>query len=141
MTNDNDGLKYLNMVADRAGAPTYDKLTMDNVKQEKWFEMAWEGCRFPDLVRWGDAATELAFKSRDKTPYLHDDYYVLGSKDSKTSGRPHKAVIYFKDDGWAAKGGGFVAGKHELYPFPYDVVLLNPWNEETGEGLKQNPGW
>ena len=50
-------------------------------------------------------------------------------------------MIYPHDDCWAAKGGGFKTGKHELYPFPYDVILLNRWNEETGEGLKQNPGW
>ena len=141
MTNDNDGLKYLNMVAERAGAPTYDKLTMDNVKQEKWFELAWEGTRFWDLVRWGDAPKALAFKAHDETPYLHDEFYVHGSKGKKTSGNPHKAHIYFHDDGWAAKGGGWVSGKHELLPFPYDVVQLNPWDEEKGVGLKQNPGW
>ena len=141
MTNDNDGLKYLNKVAERAGAPTYSSLTMENVKQEKWFELCWEGTRFLDLVRWGDAAKELAFKTEDEVPYLHDDFYVHGSKGKKTTGRPHKAVIYFHDDGWAAKGGGFKPGKHELYPFPFDVIQLNPWNEETGEGLKQNPGW
>ena len=141
MTNDNDGLKYLNMVATRAGAPTYDKLTMENVKQEKWFELAWEGTRFLDLVRWGDAAKELAFKSHDMTPYLHDDFYVHGSGGKKTTGQPHKAHIYFHDDGWAASGGGFQAGKHELLPFPFDVVELNPWDEEKGVGLKQNPGW
>ena len=39
MDNDNDGLQYLNMVAERAGAPTYSSLTMENVKQEKRFEM------------------------------------------------------------------------------------------------------
>ena len=141
MTNDNDGLKYLNMVAERAGAPTYDALTMDNVKQEKWFELAWEGTRFWDLVRWGDAPTVLAFKSRDETPYLHDEFYVHGSKGKKTSGKPHKAHIYFHDDGWAAKGGGYKTGKHDVLPFPFDVISINPWNEETGEGLKQNPGW
>jgi len=141
MTNDNDGLKYLNMVADRAGAPTYDKLTMDNVKQEKWFELSWEGIRFWDLVRWGDAAKELAFKSRDKTPYLGDEFYVKGSMGKKTTGQPHKARISFIDDGWGALGGGYQAGKHELLPFPYDVIQLNPWDEEKGVGLKQNPGW
>ena len=143
MSNDSDGsgLKALNEVAERAGAPTYDKLTMDNVKQEKWFELAWEGTRFWDLVRWGDAPKALAFKAHDETPYLHDDFYVHDSKGKKTSGIPHKAHIYFHDDGWAAKGGGWVTGKHELLPFPYDVVQLNPWNPETGEGLKQNPGW
>ena len=141
MTNDNDGLKYLNMVAERAGAPTYSALTMENVKQEKWFELCWEGVRFLDLVRWGDAAKELAFKSRDKTPYLGDEFYVKGSMGKKTSGKPHKARISFIDDGWAASGGGFKTGKHELYPFPFDVVQLNPWDEEKGVGLKQNPGW
>ena len=141
MTNDNDGLKYLNMVAERAGAPTYDALTMDNVKQEKWFELAWEGTRFWDLVRWGDAPKALAFKSFDETPYLHDEFYIHGSGGKKTSGQPHKAHIYFHDDGWAAKGGGWKTGKHELLPFPYDVITINEWNAETGEGLKQNPGW
>ena len=136
-----DGLKALNDVAQRAGAPLYSSLNMENVKLEKWFELCWEGTRFLDLVRWGDAARELAFKTADEVPYLHDDFYVHGSKGKKTTGRPHKAVIYFHDDGWAAKGGGFVAGKHELYPFPFDVVQLNPWDEEKGVGLKQNPGW
>ncbi len=136
-----DGLKYLNKVAERAGAPTYDACTLDNVKQEKWFELAWEGTRFLDLVRWGDAEKRLAFRSHDDTPYLFDEFYVHNTKGKKMSGNPHKAKVYFKDDGWGATGGGFKVGKHELYPFPFDVVELNPWNEETGEGIKQNPGW
>ena len=74
-------------------------------------------------------------------PYLHDDFYVHGSGGKKTTGQPHKAHIYFHDDGWAKSGGGFQAGKHELLPFPFDVVELNPWDEEKGVGLKQNPGW
>ena len=76
----NAGLSALNKVAERAGAPTYSSLTMENVKKEKWFEMAWEGT-------------------------------------------------------------GFKAGKHELYPFPFDIIELNPYNAETGEGIIQNPGW
>ena len=179
-TGDNDGLQYLNMVAQRAGAPTYSSLTMDNVKKEKWFEMAWEGCRFWDLVRWGDAEKELAFRSHSLTPYLRDDflnnwlktdtgktnpltptpvtvgsytYYTFEGYDrsevqsayntdkNAASGRPHKAIVLWTDDGYGARGGGFVKGKHELYPFPFDVVELNPWNEETGTGIKQNPGW
>ena len=178
-TGDNDGLQYLNQVATRAGAPTYSALTMDNVKKEKWFELAWEGTRFVDLVRWGDAAKELAFRGKEKTPYLRDDFFgnweknasggadkskpltpvpvtvgpytyytfqgiergdIAGSATEKT-GRPHKAIIMWEDDGYAARGGGFVPGKHELYPFPFDVVELNPWDEEKGVGLKQNPGW
>ena len=178
-TGDNDGLQYLNKIAERAGAPTYSSLTMDNVKKEKWFEMAWEGTRFVDLVRWGDAAKELAFRSHSATPYLRDDFFgnwekgaggaadkskpltpvavtdgpftyytfegiargdIAGSATEKT-GRPHKAIVMWEDDGYGARGGGFVAGKHELYPFPFDVIELNPWDPEKGVGLKQNPGW
>ena len=139
--DDGSGLAALNKVAARAGAPTYSSLTMENVKKEKWFELAWEGTRFWDLVRWGDAAKELAFKSHDLSPYLDDEFYVDGSKGKKKSGKPHKAWIKYIDDGWGAAGGGFQAGKHELYPFPFDVIPLNPWNEETQTGLKQNPGW
>ena len=145
---------------------------MENVKKEKWLEMPWEGTRFVDLVRWGDAAKELAYKCNTKTPYLRDDFYtnkdangnlltpyevtdemgltywtlsversaVVGSATEK-SGRPHKAIILWEDDGYKARGGGFVPGTHELYPFPFDVVTANPWNEETGTGIKQNPGW
>ena len=140
-TGDSAGLDALNKVASRAGAPTYSSLTMDNVKKEKWFEMCWEGTRFVDLVRWGDAARELAFKGKDETPYLFDDFYVYGTNGKTQSGNPHKAIIRYVDDGWAAKGAGFQVGKHELYPFPFDIIELNRWNPETGEGLKQNPGW
>ena len=177
-TGDNDGLKYLNMIAERAGAPTYSSLTMDNVKKEKWFELAWEGCRFVDLVRWGDAEKELAYKGKTLTPYLRDDFYVNYQKKSdetadrtkpvlpieitndgtpywslplsrdqvicngkEMSGRPHKAIILWVDDGYGAQGAGFQKGKHELYPIPADAIVANPWNEETGTGLKQNPGW
>lgn len=137
----NAGLAALNKVAERAGAPTYSSLTMENVKKEKWFEMAWEGTRFVDLVRWGDAATELAFRGKEETPYLTDEFYEYGTNGKKQSGKPHKAVIRMVDDGWAAKGAGFKAGKHELYPFPFDIIELNPYNAETSEGIIQNPGW
>ena len=172
MTSDNSGLDALNKVATRAGAPTYSTLTMDNVKKEKWLELAWEGTRFVDLVRWGDAEKELSFRGKTKTPYLRDDFYtnkdgngqllspvqvtdemgltywtltverakVTGSATEQT-GRPHKAIVLWEDDGYAARGGGFVPGKHERYPFPFDVVMANPWNPETGTGIKQNPGW
>ncbi len=170
--DDGSGLAALNKVQERAGAPQ-TTLTLDNVKKEKWFEMAWESTRFVDLVRWGDAARELAFKSNDKTPYLRDDFYLNWSDTAdgtqvvpvektdgeltyltidqsrasvvgnyqKQSGRPHRAIVLWDDDGYAAKGGGFKPGKNELYPFPYDVVNANPWNPETGTGIKQNPGW
>lgn len=134
MTNDNDGLQYLNMVAERAGAPTYSSLKMEYVKQEKWFELAWEGCRWKDLVRWGDAAAELAFKCHTDTPYLTDAFYEYGTLGKKQTGKPHSAVIIYKDDGWAAKGGGYKANHNEYYPIPFSELEVN-------DQLKQNPYW
>ena len=69
-----------------------------------------------------------------------DRQKIVGSPDVE-SGRPHKVIVVWEDDGYGAKGGGFKKGKNELYPFPFDVIVANPWNEDTGTGIKQNPGW
>ena len=130
--SDGSGLKALNKVAERAGAPTSSSLTLDNVKQEKRFEMFMEGTRFADLVRWGDAATVL--KDQGKcVPSFVDPF-------DKEKGIPHSAVVdlskaYYNDT------YGFVAGKNEVMPYPFGELQLNSYNEETGEGIKQNPGW
>ena len=131
-TGDADGLKYLNMIQERAGAPKSATLTLDAVKKEKWFELAWEGQRFFDLVRWGDAAKELAFKGTTENPYLTDEFYEYGTLGAKQTGKPHKAVVLYKDDGF--KGAGFKSNHNEYFPIPYDVLELN-------DQLKQNPYW
>lgn len=133
-TGDNDGLKYLNMIQERAEAPVSKTLTLDAVKKEKWFELAWEGQRFFDLVRWGDAEKELAYKGTTDTPYLTDEFYVYGTLGKETTGKPHKAVILYKDDGWKSKGAGFKKGHNEYFPIPFEVL-------ERNEELHQNPYW
>ena len=131
-TNDNSGLTYLNMVATRAGAPTYDACTLDNVKKEKRFELYMEGYRFPDLVRWGDAATVLKDQGKE-VPSFFDPF-------DAAKGTPHSAQLDLSDADYN-QTYGFKAGKNELMPFPFGELQLNPWNEETGTGIKQNPNW
>ena len=130
--NGGDGLVALNKVASRAGAPTYATLTLDNVKKEKRFEMFMEGVRFADLVRWGDAATVLKDQYKE-IPSFKDPF------DAAT-GTPHSAVVFISDTREAGDYG-FVKGKNELMPYPLGELQLNAYNEETGEGIQQNPGW
>ena len=130
------GLDCLNRIARRAGAPLYDVLSMSNVKKEKWFEMWGEMTRFFDLVRWGDAETEL-----------NDHYTTLpvffGYKEGKSgadlnaSGTNFDEVYnirYFDLHAFTGVKYSFEKGKCEYFPFPASEISNNP-------ELKQNPGW
>lgn len=123
------GLSALNKVAERAGAPTYTACTLENVKQEKRFELYMEGYRWADLVRWGDAATVL--KEQGKVVPNFVDLFEEGV-------HPHEAQVVPVSYNTTY---GFKAGKNELMPFPFGELPLNAFNEETGEGITQNPGW
>jgi starch-binding outer membrane protein, SusD/RagB family len=51
----------LDAVRDRVGLPSV-AVTMEAIKAERRMELAGEGQRWFDLVRWGDATETLAFK-------------------------------------------------------------------------------
>ncbi|MFM9988279.1 RagB/SusD family nutrient uptake outer membrane protein [Flavobacterium sp.] len=55
-------LALVNAVRVRAGVAPLIALTMNDIKLERRKELAGEGHRFFDLVRWGDAPTKLASK-------------------------------------------------------------------------------
>ena len=77
---------------------------------------------------------ELAYKCHTDTPYLTDGYYEYGTLGKKTTGKPHSAVIIYKNDGWAAKGGGYKSNHNEYYPIPFSELEVN-------DVLQQNPYW
>ncbi len=61
-SNDNKARTYLNMVRQRAGladVSTSGPALFEDIVKERQLELAFEGVRFTDLVRWGKAATEL----------------------------------------------------------------------------------
>ena len=158
-TDDADGLEKLQMVQDRAeAAHRSTALTLAEVQNEKFLECWLEGTRFMDLVRWGIADTELANNGK-YLPNLIDTKFLLDHPDipqkdaegnivKDASGNPiietpadfthpHSWTIDDSDADWCTKahpGMGFQKGKHELFPFPFKELNVNP-------NLKQNPGY
>ncbi len=130
------GLDALNQIAERAGAPTYSTLSMDNLKKEKWFEMWGEMTRFFDLVRWGDAAKELA-DHYTKLPVFFGYKAGKSGADLNADGSNFDEVYelrYFDVQGKTGVKYGFETGRCEYFPFPSSEIANNP-------ELKQNPGW
>lgn len=106
---------YLDLIRTRAKAPAVTTVDLQTIKDESFVELCFEGLRWQNLIRWGDAAKAL--KDRGVThPHLYSDGTV-------------KYVEYN-----TAGSVGFVEGKHELLPFPADEMMVN-------SNMKQNPGW
>ena len=102
-------------------------VTLENVKKEKMMEMWLEGCRFQDLVRWGDT-DELADNGKSYPNFR--DKIMDGNAT-------HEGYVYRADEDWCIKQYptlGFKKGQHELFPFPFSETSVN-------ENIVQNPGW
>ena len=55
---------YFDRVRNRVGLPTLPA-TLENIKQERRWELACEGVRYWDLMRWGDLADAIATNMKD----------------------------------------------------------------------------
>lgn len=137
VTNDNDGLQYLQAIQNRAGSKHVSgSLSLAEVQNEKRFEMFMEGCRWPDQVRWG--LTSSLENNGKQIPYMYDQKFA--DDVNKTTPRTTKTdnhVIYLEYTGKDNQGKqvGFVKGKHEHFPFPGSAAIaINP-------NLTQNPNW
>ncbi len=108
---------YINLIRTRAQAPTISgTVTLDEIKTESRLELCYEGQRYENLQRWGDAATILASKGT-QNPALEADGTVIWETFNTD---PSKC--------------GFKVGKHEFFPFPETEMSVNP-------NMVQNPGW
>lgn len=121
-TNDADGLQYLQEVQRRAGsAHVSTELTLQEVKNEKAYEMWLEAVRFPDMVRWGD--TDGVANNGKNIPTTFDAFFSKGEPK-------HRIYVEYSNPN---KGRtGFVKGKHEYFAYPFAATSINP-------NLKQNP--
>ena len=128
-----NGLKALNMVQERSGSGKISsKLTFEDVMEEKQYEMWWEGCRFPDLVRWdnlGKIKMADLFNTQyggihKKVPTVFDEYFVEGKPGF---GKEHKLFETYS----AVKYNDFEA-KYKYLPFPRDRKVNNKFVDVLG---------
>lgn len=137
-TNDQTGAKSaINQIQERAGSKTIsESVDMDVLKTEKQLELWLEGNRWPDMVRWGDFE-KAKTAGRDIT-HLYDSFTREPKADDQNVKYFYEGSrFYTVEVNPALERGydiGFKAGKHELFPFPFEVASKNA-------NLTQNPGW
>ncbi|WP_316813092.1 RagB/SusD family nutrient uptake outer membrane protein [Pedobacter heparinus] len=123
----------INRLRPRAGLPNLSNafvqthgLDMRNeLRRERRVELAMEGFRYWDLIRWKTAETEL------KKNVLGSYFFASepGFATTKPNLTPDNYILV-----QAAAARKFDVGKDYLWPLPLNEIALNPQ-------LKQNPGW
>ena len=139
------GLAALNEVQERVGVELSTELTLEEVMEEKQYEMWFENCRFHDIVRWsnlGKLDIEATFANAlADVPVLYDAFFfeedVIDGKKAADANNPeaeHRFFVRYSPRPAAFK---FEKGKHEYFPFPLDVTNLNPNLKSYGAWANQ----
>lgn len=108
----------INEIRDVAGVSHISGATMEDLKLEKRLQLVHDGCRWRDLVRWGDAPVALAEQGKEIPSFLglnSDGTYNV------VPNRYTNANYGFKD-------------RHKVLPFPETEMNVNP-------NIDQNEGW
>lgn len=140
-TGDNaQALWAINQIQARAGSKTIStSVDMDVLKREKMFELWFEGCRWADLIRWGD--TDGVEQSGRAVPILYDKFTRAPQQEDENvvweHGTEENSRFYTVTTHGAIDAGlqvGYVEGKHNRFPYPLTEI-------EGNSNLVQNPGW
>ena len=138
-SGDNAGAKdAINKIQTRAGSQTISaSVDMNVLKKEKSYELWLEGCRWLDLLRWGD--TQRVAQAGQNVPKLFDKVHrapkageaVTWENGTEANSRFYTVATHEAlDANWTV---GF-KDKHKFFPYPTSVMDKNP-------NLIQNAGW
>lgn len=130
--NTGKALEYINKIRERAQAPTLTSITMDDIKTEKRLELCYEGCRYEDLIRWGDAEEYLGEQGAEIPQF---GYYAQTDEDGNTLTDDEGNAIYEFELRWPYTNSTYgFKSKHKLLPIPLTEIEVNP-------NMEQNEGW
>ena len=124
----------INLLRDRVGMPdltnafvTGNGLNMrDEIRRERRIELAMEGARYDDLLRWKIAETELP-KALEGVRFFNAEYV---NTDVTSLVLTTDSVLV----GEAASQRSFDPSKQYLWPIPLNQISIN-------QNLEQNPNW
>ena len=127
------GLAALQEVQTRSGSGKISQeLTFEAVMEEKQYEMWFESCRFPDLVRWSKQG-KVDLNAIYNTSGLHKNVPTVHDELAEGTGPIHK--LYVTHDP-VPGNSDFVVGKMEYLPFPRDAKVTNPNLHDVGGWAK-----
>ncbi|WP_422359637.1 RagB/SusD family nutrient uptake outer membrane protein [Reichenbachiella sp.] len=104
--------------------PTAANLLTHIMMVERPLELAFEGHRWKDLVRWGIVGDVLA-------AHRADEEWLLANIDDETDPLWNTAPFYFNDAArpvrpdYAVSAGNYNSATHDYYPIPTDEVQIN----------------
>ena len=134
--DETNGLKALNEVQARSGSGKIStSLTFEDVMEEKQYEMWFENCRFPDLVRWSNQGkVNMAdfYNKGDKdgqgihknVPTVFDEYSIEGKPGYK---KEHKLFTTYSTVDY-----NDFSDKYKYLPFPLTPRLANHFKNVLG---------
>ena len=112
---------------------------LQEIRRERRSELALQGFRLDDLMRWAEAGTLKGMKGRGRGAYLGEDgilYQSYSPKDHETL----KSVLVDNDkwmdplQQYLPNGYLFNLNRDYLLPIPQDELQMN-------HQIHQNPGW
>ena len=130
--NSSKALEYVNDIRSRAQLEELNSITMDDIKTEKRLELCYEGCRYQDLIRWGDAQTYLSEQGAE-IPQL--GYFAQTDENGNALTDENGNAIYEFELRWPYTNNTYgFKDKHRLLPIPLTEIEVN-------SNMEQNEGW
>lgn len=124
-----DALEAVNIIRKRAGMPKYSSITRETVRKERKVELAFEGNRYFDLVRWRRAVNDLTKDYHNLVFILDGDSFEEGKYDVLTA--KYKLEI---TNNAAGSPHPYFEEKHYYLPISNLRTAANP-------NLVENPGY